>query len=160
MADDDVLVSDVGSHELAIAQNVPAYEPNTCVVSNGLAAMGIAVPGAVAADLAVDANVVAGTGDGGFPMNGAELVTATRLDCGFTVVVFEDGEYQMIAEEQLDHRGETFDRPRRPLTWSRSRNVSASTPTAPRATTNSGTFWTKSFPPPNCRWWRSPSSEP
>jgi len=45
MADSDVLVSDVGSHKMAIAQSFPTYEPNTCVISNGLASMGIAVPG-------------------------------------------------------------------------------------------------------------------
>ncbi|WP_265111819.1 acetolactate synthase large subunit [Halosolutus halophilus] len=108
MADEDVLVSDVGSHKMAIAQSFPVYEPNTCVISNGLASMGIAVPGAVAADLAVDANIVAGTGDGGFLMNAAELETATRLDCGFTVIVFNDDDYGLISEKQLEHRDEQF----------------------------------------------------
>ncbi|WP_255169233.1 acetolactate synthase large subunit [Natrononativus amylolyticus] len=106
MADEDVLVSDVGSHKMAIAQSFPAYEPNTCVISNGLASMGIAVPGALAADLAVDANVVAGTGDGGFLMNAAEIETATRLGCGFTIVVFNDDDYGLISEQQVAHRGE------------------------------------------------------
>ncbi|MFA9501933.1 acetolactate synthase large subunit [Natrinema sp. H-ect1] len=106
MADSDVLVSDVGSHKMAIAQSFPTYEPNTCVISNGLASMGIAVPGALAADLAVDANVVAGTGDGGFLMNAAELETATRLDCGFTTVVFDDEDYGLISEKQEAHRAD------------------------------------------------------
>ncbi|SER74536.1 acetolactate synthase-1/2/3 large subunit [Natrinema salaciae] len=106
MADADVLVSDVGSHKMAIAQSFPTYEPNTCVISNGLASMGIAVPGALAADLAIDANVVAGTGDGGFMMNAAELETATRLDCGFTTVVFDDEDYGLISEKQVAHRNE------------------------------------------------------
>jgi acetolactate synthase-1/2/3 large subunit len=104
MADADVLVSDVGSHKMAIARSFPTYEPNTCVISNGLASMGIAVPGALAADLAVDANVVAATGDGGFLMNAAELETATRLDCGFTTVVFDDEDYGLISEKQRAHR--------------------------------------------------------
>jgi len=108
MAPEDVLVSDVGSHKLAIAQRFPTYEPNTCIVSNGLASMGIAAPGALAADLATEGNVVAATGDGGFLMNAAEIETATRVGCGFTVVVFRDDDYGMISEEQLEHRGETF----------------------------------------------------
>ncbi|WP_226011185.1 acetolactate synthase large subunit [Halomicrobium salinisoli] len=107
MADEDVLVSDVGSHKMAIAANYPAYEPNTCVVSNGLAAMGIAVPGALAADLAVEGNVVAATGDGGFLMNAAELETATRLGCEYAVVVFRDDDYGLISEKQLDHTGDS-----------------------------------------------------
>ncbi|WP_255152036.1 acetolactate synthase large subunit [Halorarius halobius] len=107
MADDDVLVSDVGSHKMAIAKHYPAYEPNTCIVSNGLASMGIGVPGGVAADLAVDGNVVVATGDGGFLMNAAELNTADRLDASFTVLLFNDDEYGLITEEFEREVGES-----------------------------------------------------
>ncbi len=106
--DDDVLISDVGSHKMDIAQNYPTYEPNTCIISNGLASMGIAVPGGIGADLAVDREVVAATGDGGFLMNAAELETATRLGCGYTVLVFRDDDYGLISEKQTDHRGTAF----------------------------------------------------
>ncbi|MFB6183514.1 MAG: acetolactate synthase large subunit [Haloarculaceae archaeon] len=108
MADDDVLVSDVGSHKMAIARHFPTYEPNTCIISNGLASMGIAVPGGLAADLAVDANVVVATGDGGFLMNAAEIETATRLDLGYTIVVFNDDDYGLISAKQVAHTGEHF----------------------------------------------------
>jgi len=44
--------------------------PNTCLISNGFAAMGIAIPGALAAKLVYpERKVVAATGDGGFMMN-------------------------------------------------------------------------------------------
>jgi acetolactate synthase-1/2/3 large subunit len=108
MADEDVLISDVGSHKMAIAKYFPTYEPNTCIISNGLASMGIAVPGGIAADLAVDANVVVATGDGGFLMNAAEIETATRLGLGFTIVVFNDNDYGLISEKQVEHTGEQF----------------------------------------------------
>ncbi|GAB3699103.1 acetolactate synthase large subunit family protein [Halorubrum pallidum] len=108
MAPEDVLVSDVGSHKMAIAANFPTYEPNTCIVSNGFASMGIAVPGGVAADLAVDANVVAATGDGGFLMNAAEIETATRMDCSFTILLFTDDDYGLISEKQVAHTGDSF----------------------------------------------------
>ena len=108
MADEDVLISDVGSHKMAIARHFPTYEPNTCIISNGLASMGIAVPGGVAAALAVDANVVVATGDGGFLMNAAEIETATRLGLGFTIVVFNDNDYGLISEKQVAHTGEQF----------------------------------------------------
>jgi acetolactate synthase-1/2/3 large subunit len=108
MAAEDVLVSDVGSHKMAIAQDFRTYEPNTVIVSNGLASMGIAVPGALAADLAVDSNVVAATGDGGFLMNAAELETATRAGCGFAVVLFVDDDYGLISMKQREHRGAEF----------------------------------------------------
>jgi acetolactate synthase-1/2/3 large subunit len=108
MADTDVLVSDVGSHKIAIAKRFPVFEPGRCLISNGLASMGIAVPGGVAADLAVDSEVVVATGDGGFLMNAAELETARRLDCSFTTVVFRDDDYGLISEKQTEHRGESF----------------------------------------------------
>ena len=107
MADEDVLLSDTGSHKMAIAQDYPTYEPNTCIISNGLATMGIAVPGAVAADLAIEGNVVAATGDGGFLMNAAEIETATRLDCSFTVLLYNDNDYGLISEKQVEHRDES-----------------------------------------------------
>jgi len=107
MDDDDILISDVGSHKLQIAQNFLTYEPNTCLISNGLASMGISVPG-IAADLATDAAVVAATGDGGFLMNGAEIETATRVGCGYTILLFTDDDYGLISEKQQAHRGESF----------------------------------------------------
>ena len=108
MAADDVLLSDVGTHKMHIAQNFPTYEPNTCIVSNGLASMGISVPGGLAADLAVEHDVVAATGDGGFLMNAAEMETAKRVGAGYTVLLFRDDEYKLITEKQEKHRGDHF----------------------------------------------------
>jgi acetolactate synthase-1/2/3 large subunit len=108
MADEDVLISDVGSHKMAIAKGFPTYEPNTCIVSNGLASMGIAVPGGVAADLAVEGNVVVATGDGGFLMNAAEIETATRLGVSYTILLFNDDDYGLISEKQRRNTGESF----------------------------------------------------
>ncbi len=108
MHDDDVLLSDVGSHKMHIAQNFLTYEPNTCIISNGLASMGISVPGGIAADLVTDSSVIAATGDGGFLMNGAEIETATRIGCGYTILVFVDDDYGLISEKQRDHRGESY----------------------------------------------------
>ena len=108
MAAEDVLVSDVGSHKMAIAQSFQTYEPNTCIISNGFASMGIAVPGGLAADLSIDANVVAATGDGGFLMNAAEIETATRVGCEYTIVVFNDNDYGLISKKQREHTGKSF----------------------------------------------------
>lgn len=108
MDDDDVLISDVGSHKMAIAKHFPAVQPNTCLISNGLASMGIGVPGGVAADLSVEENVVVATGDGGFLMNAAELNTAGRLDASFTVVLYNDDAYGLITEEFHEEVGDTY----------------------------------------------------
>src|SRR5207245_8793814 len=48
---DDILVSDVGDHKLWISRLFPTYEPNTVLISNGYASMGIGLPGAIAAKL-------------------------------------------------------------------------------------------------------------
>jgi len=52
--------------------------------------------------------VVAATGDGGFLMNAAEIETATRLGCGYTIVAFNDNDYGLISEKQMDHTGTSF----------------------------------------------------
>lgn len=97
----DVVVSDVGAHKMWIAKHWDSFEPNTCIVSNGFASMGIAVPGALAAKLVYpDRNVVAMTGDGGFLMNCQELETAVRLGLAFVVLVFHDDCYGLIQQKQ------------------------------------------------------------
>ena len=79
-APDDIVVSDVGAHKIWVARLYQAYEPNTVIISNGFASMGIALPGAIAAALVhPDRRVVALCGDGGLLMNVQELETAVRL---------------------------------------------------------------------------------
>ncbi len=105
----DILISDVGSHKMWIGRNYPTYEPNSVVMSNGLASMGIALPGGIAAKLACpDKQVVAVMGDGGFLMNSQEIETARRIGVGFTIIVFNDNEYGLISWKQFNHTGRTF----------------------------------------------------
>src|SRR3954470_12135932 len=76
LAADDIVVSDVGAHKIWVARLYQAYEPNTVLISNGFAAMGIALPGAIAASLVhPERKVVAVVGDGAFLMNSQELET-------------------------------------------------------------------------------------
>jgi acetolactate synthase-1/2/3 large subunit len=109
LAPDDVLVSDVGAHKLWIARLFQAERPNTCIISNGFAAMGIAVPGAIAAKLALPGRrVVAVSGDGGFLMNSQELETAVRLGLAITVLVLRDGKYGVIQRHMDSRLGRHF----------------------------------------------------
>ncbi len=99
---DDLLVCDVGAHKMWVARMFPAYEPNTVIISNGLAAMGIGLPGALAAKLVhPHKNVVAVCGDGGFLMNCHELETSKRLGLPVVVVIFNDGGYGLIKWKQV-----------------------------------------------------------
>jgi acetolactate synthase-1/2/3 large subunit len=104
--DDGLLLSDVGSHKMWIARNFPTCCAGGCIISNGLAAMGIALPGGIAAALAhPQRQVVAAMGDGGFLMNSQELETARRLGAGFTCLVFNDNDYGLISWKQRMSRG-------------------------------------------------------
>ena len=106
---EDILVSDVGLHKLWIGRMFPAYEPNTVLISNGLAGMGFAVPAAIAAKLVYPARkVVTLSGDGGFLMNAQELETAVRLGTAVVNVVWEDGTFGSIAWKQQRRFGRTF----------------------------------------------------
>jgi acetolactate synthase-1/2/3 large subunit len=109
LADDDILISDVGVHKLWLATRFRASRPNTVVIPNGLASMGIAVPGAIAAKFVrPQCKVVAVTGDGGFLMNSQELETAKRHKTAFVVVVLVDGRYGVIELNQKRRFGSTF----------------------------------------------------
>ncbi|CAN5471321.1 acetolactate synthase large subunit [soil metagenome] len=106
LPDDGLLISDVGSHKMWIARNFPTFCPNGCIISNGLASMGIALPGGIAASLInPDRHIVAAMGDGGFLMNVQELETAKRLGVGFTIIVFNDNDYGLISWKQRMHSG-------------------------------------------------------
>lgn len=105
---EDILISDVGAHKMWIARHYHCDRPNTCLISNGFAAMGIAIPGAIAAKLVhPNRKVIAATGDGGFMMNCQELETALRVGTAFVTLIFNDGGYGLIEWKQQDHYGES-----------------------------------------------------
>jgi acetolactate synthase I/II/III large subunit len=108
MGPEDIVISDVGAHKMWLARHYHCERPNTCIISNGFAAMGIALPGALAAKLvAPDRRVVAVTGDGGFMMNMQELETALRVGTNFVTIIFNDGGYGLIEWKQQRHYGES-----------------------------------------------------
>lgn len=108
MNPDDILISDVGAHKMWIARHYHCDRPNTCLISNGFAAMGISIPGAIAAKLVYpDRHIVAATGDGGFMMNCQELETALRVGTPFTTIIFNDGGYGLIEWKQHNHYNES-----------------------------------------------------
>jgi acetolactate synthase-1/2/3 large subunit len=98
----------VGAHKLWMARMFPCEVPNTCIISNGFAAMGMALPGAVAAKLLFPTRrVVAVTGDGGFLMNVQELETAVRLHLPLVVLIWRDNGYGVIRWKQQMKFGRT-----------------------------------------------------
>ncbi len=106
---EDIVVSDVGAHKVWVARLYQAYEPNTVIISNGFAAMGISLPGAIAAKLVhPERKVVALCGDGGFLMNSQELETAKRIGANVTVIVWRDDGYGLIDWKQRNEFGRPF----------------------------------------------------
>jgi acetolactate synthase-1/2/3 large subunit len=109
MGEEDILISDVGAHKMWIGRNFPVYTPGTCIISNGFASMGIAVPGGVAAKLAFPKRrVVTVSGDGGFLMNSQEIETATRIGVGYTIIILNDNDYGLISWKQRARHPEPF----------------------------------------------------
>jgi acetolactate synthase-1/2/3 large subunit len=106
MGPEDIVISDVGAHKMWMARHYHCDCPNTCIISNGFAAMGIAIPGAIAAKLVhPDKKVVAVSGDGGFMMNCQELETALRVGTPFVTLIFNDNGYGLIEWKQIDQFG-------------------------------------------------------
>ena len=98
---DDIVVSDVGAHKMWMARMYQAERPNTCIISNGFAAMGIGLPGAIAAKLAYpDRVALTVTGDAGFLMNSQEIETALRIGVAIVVLVWNDSKYGLIKWHQ------------------------------------------------------------
>lgn len=103
---EDILISDVGAHKMWIGRQYNCYHPNTCIISNGFASMGISVPGAIAAKLIYpEKKVLAVSGDGGFMMNCQEMETALRIGVPIVVMIFNDSGYGLIRWKQEDHFG-------------------------------------------------------
>ena len=106
LASDDLLLSDVGAHKLWIGRQYETLLPNTCIISNGLASMGIGLPGAIGAKLAhPDKKVMAVCGDGSFIMSLAEFETAVRLKLSIVIMIWRDGRYGMIEWKQKNKLG-------------------------------------------------------
>ena len=103
---EDIVISDVGAHKMWTARLYQAERPNTCIISNGFASMGIGVPGAIAAKLAhPERTALTITGDAGFLMNCQEIETALRIGTPFIILIWNDSEYGLIHWHQLRHFG-------------------------------------------------------
>src|SRR5438445_2956191 len=109
LAPEDIVVSDVGAHKVWLSRLYPTPVPNTVVVSNGLASMGIALPGAIAAKLVFpERKVIAFAGDGGFLMNVQELETAKRMGTAIVCMVLVDDRLGIIEANERRIFGRAF----------------------------------------------------
>ena len=103
----DIVLADTGAVKMWMARLYPTFEPNTCLLSNGLSTMAFSVPGAIGAKLArPQSRVLAAVGDGAFLMNSQEIETALRERVPIAILVWVDDAYGLIKwkmEMELGH---------------------------------------------------------
>ena len=98
---DVTLTADVGSHLHLIGQFWSTRGKGKVIMTNGWSGMGFGIPAALAVQFTNrESTVVCITGDGGFLMNAGEMITAKRYNLPVIVVVFSDGELNLIKVKQ------------------------------------------------------------
>ncbi|MCM3567642.1 acetolactate synthase large subunit [Neobacillus mesonae] len=108
-SENTIVISDVGAHKVSIAKTYQPKKPNGLIISNGLASMGIAVPGAVGAKLAApNDTIICVTGDGGALMNFAEIETAKRLGLSFIIILLNDSMLQLEVQQMNQKFGQSY----------------------------------------------------
>jgi acetolactate synthase-1/2/3 large subunit len=98
---DALIATDVGQHQMWVAQFYPFTRPRQLITSGGLGTMGFGLPAAMGAQLALpDQLVVAVVGDGGFQMTNQELATAVQYDLPVKVLIMNNGYLGMVRQWQ------------------------------------------------------------
>jgi len=101
LPEDTILTADVGSHLHLLGQFWESGEKGRFIISNGWSGMGFGIPAANAASIIFPGSTVACvTGDGGFLMMAGEIMTARRYNLPVIVIVFSDGELNLIRLKQ------------------------------------------------------------
>jgi acetolactate synthase I/II/III large subunit len=100
-ADQTIIVTDVGQHQMWEAQYYKHDSPRSLITSGGLGTMGFALPAAIGAKVACpekDVWVIAG--DGGFQMTASELSTIVQEGLAINIAVINNGFLGMVRQWQ------------------------------------------------------------
>jgi len=101
MPDETVICSDVGQHQMWVAQHMAFERPENHLSSSGLGAMGFGLPAAIGAKLArPNACVINVSGDGSFMMNVQELATVKRYQLPIKIVLLDNQRLGMVRQWQ------------------------------------------------------------
>lgn len=98
----DIIATDVGQHQMWVAQRSDFYEPRTLLTSGGMGTMGFGLGAAIGANTAFmgEKRVFLVTGDGSFHMNINELVTLKSYNVPVVVVVMNNTVLGMVRQWQ------------------------------------------------------------
>jgi acetolactate synthase-1/2/3 large subunit len=103
---DAFLVTDSGLHQVLTRRHYDVLSPRGLLYPSDFQSMGFGLPAAIGAKLAAPTRaVVVVMGDGGLAMTGLELLTAAREKLPVVVVVFNDGQLNLIRLQQLKEFG-------------------------------------------------------
>ncbi|HEX5126753.1 MAG TPA: acetolactate synthase large subunit, partial [Rhodocyclaceae bacterium] len=102
LLDDDVIITtDVGQHQMWVAQAYPLRRPRQWLTSGGLGTMGFGLPAAIGAALAEPhRKVVCFSGDGSLKMNIQEMATAAEEDVDVKIVLMNNRSLGMVHQQQ------------------------------------------------------------
>lgn len=107
--DSDIIVTDVGQHQMWVSQKYRFEEPRTWCTSGGLGTMGYGLGAAIGSAVAhPDRRIVLFTGDGSFHMNLNELATVRSYDLPITVIVLNNTVLGMVRQWQKLFYGRRF----------------------------------------------------
>ena len=96
-----IITTDVGQHQMWVAQFYPFIKSRQLITSGGLGTMGFGLPAAIGVQLArPDALVVAIVGDGGFQMTNQELATAIQYRLPVKILIMNNGYLGMVRQWQ------------------------------------------------------------
>ena len=98
---DAIISTDVGQHQMWLAQYYPFNCPRQSITSGGLGTMGFGFPSALGAQIAFpDRQVIAFVGDGGFQMTAQELATAVQYKTNIKIIVMNNNYLGMVRQWQ------------------------------------------------------------
>jgi acetolactate synthase-1/2/3 large subunit len=99
--DDCIVTTDVGQHQMWVAQAFPFQRADRWLTSGGLGTMGFGLPAAIGAALAQpDATTICFTGDGSLLMNIQELATLAELQLNVKIVLLDNAALGLVRQQQ------------------------------------------------------------
>lgn len=99
--DSAIITSDVGQHQMWVAQAYPFRRSRQWLNSGGLGTMGFGFPAAIGAALAApDRTVVCFSGDGSLKMNIQEMATAAQENVNVKIVLMNNQSLGLVHQQQ------------------------------------------------------------